>query len=98
MACMFFGIFAFGFISDISASFQRFFRCFYGLIFGDEVYDTYGFFSDQSPFYEAISFVYGTVMVILAAYVFFPAFTATITFLHKHEVVPIQQAEEARLL
>jgi hypothetical protein len=97
MACMFFGIFAFGFVSNMTTSFQRFFRCFYGLVFGDEVFDTFAFFSDQGSLYEAMSFIFGTVIVILAAYVFFPAFTATITFLHKHDVIPIQREEEARM-
>jgi hypothetical protein len=92
-AVMLFGVFAFGTISEESSSFQKFVRCFYGLTFGDSIFITYGLFSDGSDLYDLLSFLYGTAILILAAYGFFPAFTATITLLFKFEVIPIQEAE-----
>jgi hypothetical protein len=39
--------------------------------------------------------VYVTALKIAAGYIFFPAFTATISFLRHTEVVPITEAAEA---
>ena len=93
-AFMMVGLFLFGLVSDISRSYYRFLQLFFGLIFGDDMYGVYEYYTDGTDVYTYMAFVYVTATGILAGYIFFPAFTATISFLREHEVVPLEEGDE----
>jgi len=90
---MFLGAFLFGFVSDISKSFFRFIQLFVGVTFGDDLFNIYSYYTDASDLYTTMSFFYVTLVTMLATYICFPAFTASISFLHKTEVVPVEERE-----
>lgn len=93
-AFMMVGLFLFGLVSDISRSYYRFLQLFFGLIFGDDMYGVYSYYTDGTTVYTYMAFVYVTATGILAGYIFFPSFTATISFLRDHEVVPLEEGGE----
>jgi hypothetical protein len=87
-ALMMVGLFLFGLVSDISKTYYRFVQLFLGLIFGDDMYAVYSYYTDGTDVYTYLAFVYVTATGIVAGYIFFPAFTATISHLRHTEVVP----------
>jgi hypothetical protein len=91
-ALMMTGLFLFGLVSDISKAYYRFIQLFLGLIFGDEMFAVYSYYSDGSDVYNYMAFVFVMATSIVAGYIFFPAFTATISSLRMREVVPIVRA------
>ena len=94
MAFMMVGVFLFGLVSDISRTYYRFLQLFFGLIFGDDMYGVYTYYTDGTNTYTYMAFIFVTALGILAGYIFFPAFTATISFLRQNEVVPVSEKEE----
>jgi hypothetical protein len=88
-ALMMIGLFLFGLVSDISKTYYRFIQLFLGLIFGDDMYAVYSYYTDGSDAYNYMAFVFVTAIGVVAGYIFFPAFTATISSLRTSEVVPI---------
>lgn len=84
---MFFGSFFFGFVSDISKSFMRFLQLFIGVTFGDDLFYVFTYYTDGSNTLDTLAFFYVTFIAILAGYICFPAFTATISHLHKTEIL-----------
>jgi hypothetical protein len=94
-ALMMIGLFLFGLVSDISKTYYRFVQLFLGLIFGDDMYAVYSYYTDGTPVYTYMAFVYVTATGIVAGYIFFPAFTATISHLRHKEVVPIVEGEQS---
>jgi hypothetical protein len=88
-ALMMIGLFLFGLVSDISKTYYRFVQLFLGLIFGDDMYAVYSYYTDGTDVYTYMAFVYVTATGIVAGYIFFPAFTATISHLRHKEVVPL---------
>jgi hypothetical protein len=87
-ALMMIGLFLFGLVSDISKTYYRFVQLFLGLIFGDDMYAVYSYYTDGTDVYTYLAFVYVTATGIVAGYIFFPAFTATIGHLRHKEVMP----------
>ena len=96
MSLMLLGTFIFGLISDITRTYQRFLRLFLGLAFGDDVWFIFGYYTDGSSLFNVLSFLYVQLVIFIACYAFFPAFTATVTFVHQQDIIPIQEAEEAQ--
>lgn len=91
---MFFGSFFFGFVSDISRSFFRFFQMFVGATFGDDLFFMFTYYTDGTDLFNLLALIYITAVAIVAGYVCFPSFTSTISFLHKTEVIPAEEREK----
>lgn len=90
-AFMMFAVFLFGLVSDITKNYYRYMQLFLGLVFGDDTYNIFGYFSDGTLLYDILSFFFTMLIALLAGYIFFPAFTATISFLRSKEVIVIQE-------
>lgn len=92
-AIMLLGVYLFGLVSDIQTSFLKFGQLFLGLAFGDNVLHVFSYYTDGSVHYNYLSFAYIVIAAIVASYIVYPAFTATVTFMHKTEVVPIEEQQ-----
>lgn len=90
-AFMMFAVFLFGLVSDITKNYYRYMQLFLGLVFGDDTYNIFGYFSNGTLVYDVLSFFFTMLIALLAGYIFFPAFTATISFLRSKEVIVIQE-------
>ncbi|EAY20422.1 hypothetical protein TVAG_110340 [Trichomonas vaginalis G3] len=91
---MFFGSFFFGFVSDISRSFFRFFQMFVGATFGDDLFFMFTYYTDGTDLFNLLALIYVTAVAIVAGYICFPSFTSTISVLHKTVVIPVEEREK----
>lgn len=92
-AFMMLAVFLFGLVSDITKNYYRYLQLFFGLVFGDDTYNIFSYFSDGTLLYDILSLFFTMFIALLAGYIFFPAFTATISFLRSKEVLVIQQKD-----
>ena len=90
-AFMMFAVFLFGLVSDITKNYYRYMQLFLGLVFGDDTYNIFSYFSNGTLTYDVLSFFFTMLIALLAGYIFFPSFTATISFLRSKEVIVIQE-------
>jgi hypothetical protein len=82
----FVGIFLFGLIAEIAESLMKMFEAIPLVPFGDIIYRMYQFFRDGLPIYYALGFTYLTILVAIAMWIFFTAFTAEMVMVYKKQV------------
>ena len=90
---MLLGVFIFGMFADITKTFVRFLQLFIGLIFGDDLFNVFGYYTDGSTFFNIIGCIYVAIVTFTSASVLFPSFTATISFIHQKEVITFNEEE-----
>jgi hypothetical protein len=83
---IFTGVFLFGLIAEISESMIKLFEAILSVTFGDIIYRTYQSFRDGSPIYDALGFIYVTIVVAIAMWIFFTAFTAEMVMVYAKHV------------
>jgi hypothetical protein len=83
---IFVGIFLFGLIAEITESLMKMFEAILSVTFGDIIYRMYQFFRDGSPIYDALGFTYVTIVVAIAMWIFFTAFTAEMVMVYEKHV------------
>jgi hypothetical protein len=83
---MFVGIFLFGLISRVAESMLRTFESVLSTTFGDMIYRMYQSFRDGTRIYDALGFVYVTIVVVIAMWVLFTAFAAQMVMIYEKHV------------
>ena len=78
----------FGLISDISKEYYRFLQLFFGLVFGDDTYGVFTYFTDGSLLFDVLAFFFTMFIALFSGYIFFPSFTAYISYIRRNEVLP----------
>jgi hypothetical protein len=87
-ALVFVGIFMFGFVSFHSENTASILRVILSIMFGDNILPTYAEFSDDSPIYNLLSFIYVTILTALAMWMFFTLFTAETVAIFQSQITP----------
>ena len=93
ISMMLVSIFLFGFVTQATQSFTSLFEMILALTFGDNIYEVYKAYTDGSTGYNINSFVFVTIMTAITMWLFFPTFTASIMYIHKHFVRKLEFAD-----
>jgi hypothetical protein len=82
----FIGVFLFGLVSDVAESMIKIFEAILSVTFGDMILRAYLSFTDGSSEYNLLAFVYVSIMVACAMWIFFTAFTAQTVLVYRRQL------------